>query len=276
MDTFHHKRSLGQNFLNSPVIPGRMCDAAELASGDTVLEIGPGTGALTAELLARGARVVAVEADARTLTVLRERFADAIASESLTLHHADARTLDPAALGLTEHAYAVVSNIPYYLTGFLLRTLLAGPVQPHTLVFLVQKEVGERIARSEKASLLSLAVAAFGDARYVSTVKRGHFTPAPAVDSAIIKVADISRARLGTLDPDLFFQILHLAFGQKRKQVQRTLRHRYATESLIPALTQAGIAPTSRPEAVSLAQWITLTAALSPADRPFSPETSPA
>ena len=261
---FAHKRSLGQNFLNSPVIPGQMCDAAALTPGDTVLEIGPGTGVLTAELLTRGAHVIAVEADARTLTVLEERFAESIASGSLTLHHADARTLDPATLGCTEHAYAVVANIPYYLTGLLLRTLLAGPVQPHTLVFLVQKEVGERIARSEKTSLLSLAVAAFGDAHYVRTVKRGHFTPAPAVDSAIIKVSDINRARLGALDPDHFFQILHLAFGQKRKQVQRTLRERFDPAAVAAACTVAGIAPTARPEELSLEQWRCLGRELDP------------
>jgi len=133
------KKSLGQNFLTNPRIPELMADAAELTLEDTVLEIGPGTGALTQEFLKRGVRVVAVEADQRAIELLEDTFADEIAAGTLVLHHGDIREIDLEAIGLTRGAYKLVANIPYYLSGMLFRLFLESETAPSTLVFLTQK-----------------------------------------------------------------------------------------------------------------------------------------
>ena len=254
--TFTHKKSLGQNFLTSDYVPKKMCDAATIKVGDRVLEIGPGTGMLTRELLARGASVVAVEADLRAIAILEETFALEIATGQLALHHLDARTLDPNALGLTDHQYKVVANIPYYLSGLLLRTLLESTCQPMTIVFLIQKELAERIARDPKESLLSLSVKAFGTPTYICTIKRGHFQPPPNVDSAIIAVTNISRNRFAAITPTEFFSVLHHGFGQKRKQLAHNLAKLLSAETIRKILAARSHPVTARAEDLSIDDWI--------------------
>ncbi|MEZ4200680.1 MAG: 16S rRNA (adenine(1518)-N(6)/adenine(1519)-N(6))-dimethyltransferase RsmA [Candidatus Paceibacterota bacterium] len=265
-DTFKHKKSLGQNFLNSDVVPSWMCDAADVSKQDTVVEIGPGTGALTAELLARGARVIALEADERAIAVLRERFREACQSGQLIIHHQDARTLDFGELSLDNRAFKVVANIPYYLSGLLFRTCLSQAIKPNLIVFLVQKEVAKRIAsdsaKGEKESLLSLSVKAYGIPQYIKTVSRGHFTPSPAVDSGIIAVRNISNEHFHELDEDLFFVLLHLGFGQKRKQLMGNLAAQYDRKQIEAVFTQLGIPAHVRAEDLPLATWLALTQAL--------------
>ncbi len=252
---FTPKKSLGQNFLTSDVIPKKLCAAADIKPGELVLEIGPGTGQLTKELLSQGAKVIAVEADERAITALEETFTDEIAHESLILHSQDARRLDVAALGLENQAFKVVANIPYYLSGLLLRTLLDNEIQPSKLVFLMQKELVHRIARAEKESLLSLSVKVFGTPTYVTTVKRGHFNPPPKVDSAILKVSDISKTRLLSYSSSDFFALLHLAFGQKRKQLQRNLRQQYPASLIEAAFAACAVGDKVRAEDLNLDTW---------------------
>jgi 16S rRNA (adenine1518-N6/adenine1519-N6)-dimethyltransferase len=261
--SFVHKKSLGQNFLTSDVVPKWLYAAARLTLPETILEIGPGTGRLTKELLAHGHKVVAIEADARAIAILEETFSAAILSGHLHLHHSDARTLDLEKLGFTDHGYAVIANIPYYLSGFLLRQLLETPIQPHTLVFLMQKELVERIARSEKESLLSLSVKAFGEPAYVKTVSRGHFNPSPKVDSAILAVHSISRDRLVGLDQEFFFSLLHTGLGSKRKQLIGNLSQLYPRELLERSFAELGLKPTVRGEDLRLETWIALCQTLS-------------
>lgn len=267
MPRFEHKKSLGQNFLNSDVVPRWMCDAADINPVDVVLEIGPGEGALTHELLTRGAQVIAIEADERALTILRERFASAIEAGQLTLHHTDARDIDPTELGLSDHAYKVVANIPYYLSGFLFRQLLTGTHQPTTLVFLIQKEVAERIARDTKSSLLSISVRVYGEPRYVRTVSKGHFTPSPKIDSGIIAVTDISKRHFATLTEADFFAILRAGFAQKRKQLLGNLSRLYDRATIQHALTALDLPATIRAENLSTEQWLALATTLLTADQ---------
>lgn len=261
------KKSLGQHFLTSHVVPGWMCDAAHIAPGDTVLEIGPGTGILTRALLDKGANVIGIEADERAVTALENTFVLEIKSGQLTLHHTDVRTTDLQTIpGLSDRSFKVVANIPYYLSGLLFRIVLEGTVQPQTVIFLVQKEVAKRattsIASGGKESLLSLSIQAFGQPKYIKTVSRGHFNPPPKVDSAILAIYDIHHERLEGIDIEHFFNILHLGFGQKRKQLLTNLRAQYDRELLVHTFSTITLPETVRAEDVPFEKWLKLTALL--------------
>jgi 16S rRNA (adenine1518-N6/adenine1519-N6)-dimethyltransferase len=261
-DKFEHKRSLGQNFLTSDVVPNWMVAAAGITEGDTILEIGPGTGMLTRAILAKGARVIAVEADSRAILELEQNFPNEIAKGSLTLHHGDAREINPKTLNLKDRQFKVVANIPYYLSGFLLRTLLESDIQPSTLTFLIQKELAFRIARDKKESLLSLSVKAFGNPTYNKTVSRGHFNPQPKVDSAIFTVSEINRDNFKTFTPELFFEILHLGLGKKRKQLLANLTAKYERSLLEEVFLKNNISLTARGEDLDLKTWLGLISSL--------------
>ncbi len=266
---FEHKKSLGQHFLNSDYVPKKMCDAAELERGDIVLEIGPGTGALTKEILVRGARVIALEADLRAIESLNETFAVEIAAGELTIHHHDARSINPTDFGLKHQQYKVVANIPYYISGLLFRTMLETSCQPNTLVFLVQKEVASRIAKDKKESLLSLSIKCYGNPSYIGTIARGHFTPPPKVDSAIVAVQGISKSAFNNMSETAFFTLLHLGFGQKRKQLLSNLSKSYSRDQLETIFKQIGLTLNIRAEDVSLTNWLSL------AEKLLSPAISP-
>ena len=252
------KKSLGQNFLNNPSVPAAMVAAGNLNEGDTVLEIGPGTGALTKALLAVGVKIIAVEADERAIEILQEVFASFIAAGQLTLVHADIREYLAGNLAELPENYAVIANIPYYLSGFLFRTLLEHNRQPKTIVFLIQKELAHRIARDEKESLLSLSVKAFGTPKYVQTVKRGNFSPAPKVDSAIVAVHGITNKRFTDIDRTKFFELLHLGLGGKRKQLLGALAKTYPRQTLEEIFTNQNLKLTARGEDLNIDQWTNL------------------
>jgi len=261
------KKSLGQHFLKSDVVPSWMCDAASIAPSDIVLEIGPGTGVLTQELLKRGATVIALEADTRALQALHEAFPAEIASKKLQLHHTDVRTLDLSLIsGIKDRQYKVVANIPYYLSGHLFRSFLESTIQPKSLVFLVQKEVAKRItediSRKGKESILSLSVKAYGTPSYVKTVSKGHFTPPPKIDSAIILIEDISRKNFKNISEELFFELLHLGFGQKRKQLLGNLSKKYSRNALVHVFSTLSLPVSTRAEDVSLQKWLSLVSVL--------------
>ncbi len=250
---FQKKKSLGQHFLHDPVHVNAVADAAEVGTGDTVLEIGPGEGSLTEALLQRGARIIAVEKDRRLIPVLKEKFK----GRSVEVHEADALefALPPEC---REGVWKLVANIPYYITGALLKKFLSGENQPSHLVFLIQKEVAERIARSKKESILSLSVKAYGEPRYVKTVPAGAFSPPPKVDSAILAVKNISRKHFSSpKEEERFFALLHAGFGAKRKLLASNLKPLLG-EGATERLERAGIPRNARAEDVPLGAWLTL------------------
>lgn len=253
------KKSLGQHFLNNEHVPKLMADAAQVSEGDTVLEIGPGTGVLTRELLARGANVVAIEADRRAIESLEQSFEAEIMAQKLIIFHSDIRNDDLSVFGVSEHGYKVVANIPYYLSGRLFRTFLESNLQPSDLVFLVQKEVAERIVRDKKESLLSLSVKAYGEPAYIKTIKRGNFTPPPKIDSAIIAVSHISHKHFETVDERLFFKILHLGFASRRKQLLGNLSGEYDRALLMQIFSTCNLQHNVRGEDLSIEKWLNLT-----------------
>ncbi len=258
--SFSHKKSLGQHFLNNDRVPGLMAQAGDVKKGDIILEIGPGTGMLTKTLLDHGGTVLAIEADARAIIVLKERFSAEIQDKRLTLIHGDIRTLDLDSLSqhLKNGGYKVIANIPYYLSGMLFRIFLETDVQPTDMVFLVQKEVAERIVRDKKESLLSLSVKVFGTPYYVKTIKRGNFTPPPKVDSAIIAVHGISKERFTHITEAFFFEVLHAGFASKRKQLLGNLSSLFSREILTHTFSTLDIPIDVRGEDVSIEKWLLL------------------
>ena len=218
------KRSLGQNFLTVLWPVRTMAKAADVKLGDTVLEIGPGKGILTKELLYSGAHVIAVEKDDALYAALLEKFAEEIKSKKLTLILGD--ILEQDILKITKRAqYKVVANIPYNITGLLIPFFLESPTQPISITFLVQKEVANRIcSRDKKESILSLSVKVFGTPEYVEKVSRSLFRPAPNVDSAIIHIKDIHSGFTNDAQKAKFFEIIKKAFNSRRKKISSTLK----------------------------------------------------
>lgn len=231
------KKSLGQHFLRTRAHLNAVAQAGRIEKGETVLEVGPGEGTLTEVLLEQGAHVVALEKDYRLIEFLETKFA----GKSLEVVEGDALDFEPLWRG-----YTVVGNIPYYITGALLKKFLTARRQPKRLVFLMQKEVAERIARSKKESVLSLAVKAYGEPKYIKTVPRGAFSPPPKVDSAILLVENISRKNFeSAAHEEKFFELVKKAFGGKRKVLKNTIQ-------------ATGALASKRPEDVSLGEWLEL------------------
>lgn len=259
---FRTKKSLGQHFLTDAKIAERIAKEGALTKSDTVLEIGPGTGNLTVHLLATGAKVIAIEPDIRAIEELQARFPTEIKEKRLMLSHNDVREVDFATLGLKNGHFKIVANIPYYISGLLFRLALSGSVKPSSVVFLVQKEVAERIARTKKESLLSLSVKTYGTPRYAFTVKRGSFAPQPKVDSAVIVIEDVSNTHLGSIPENAFFELLHLGFGARRKQLMGLLKPAYGESSVLEAFTALSIPQKTRGEDLDIDTWIRLAHAL--------------
>lgn len=253
------KKSLGQNFLNSKVVAQDIVRAAKLMSSDTVLEIGPGKGFLTAGLLASSARVVAVEKDDRMIPLLSDKFALEIQNKKLTLIHGDIVELTEKNMLKLPTDYKLVANIPYYITGYILRTFLEATHKPVCMILMVQKEVADRIvARDKKESILSIAVKAYGVPRVVKKVPARYFTPAPNVDSAVLAIENISGKNfLGMISEKTFFEILKTGFAHKRKKLAGNLKGLLG-EQVSTQLEQAGIHKDARAEDIPLEQWLLL------------------
>jgi len=245
------KKSLGQNFLMHRRIAERIVHAAEVTKDDTVMEIGPGTGMLTRVLLATAKDVIAVEADGELVTALNETFAEEILNGRLTLIHDDIRNVDPSSFG----TYRLVANIPYYITGEIIRTFLTTSAKPRSMTLLVQKEVAERIARAKKESVLSIAVKTYGVPRYCFTVPRGAFRPAPNVDSAVLTITDIQTPFASPKEEEWFFTVMKTGFMHKRKQLGKNLEEIAPGERVKDALMKAGVTEKIRPEDVPLPAW---------------------
>lgn len=253
------KKSLGQNFLNSKTVAKDIVRAANLSSSDTVLEIGPGKGFLTAELLASGAHITAIEKDDRMIPLLKEKFAEEIKQKKFTLIHGDViEELEKKNPTLPAN-YKLVANIPYYLTGQIIRMFLEEKNKPSQMVLMIQKEVATRIvARDKKESILSIAVKAYGTPKLIKKVPARYFTPAPKVDSAVLSVENIS----GKNFPDkkleqIFFEIVRTGFAHKRKVLAGNLKELFGERSH-EILDKAGTSENSRAEDLTLRQWLAL------------------
>ena len=250
------RKSLGQHFLTDRNILGAIADAAEVGPGDTVIEVGPGRGSLTAVLAERARRVIAVELDG---ALARSLAADA--PPNVKVVEADARAADPAALLGGCAPYKMLGNLPYYAAMPILRRFLESDCRPKQAAVLVQREVAEQMcARPGSMSLVSLAVQLFGSGRIARIVRPGSFTPPPKVTSAVVAIASHDGLAEGVDDAERFFVLARAGFSAPRKQLRNALSGGLGVppDEAEGLLTAAGIAATRRAQTLSMAEWASL------------------
>ncbi len=242
---------LGQHFLNAQWVARDLLASIGARDGETIVEIGPGRGALTKVLLERGLPVLAIEKDPALVTILHTMFSKEILSGQLRIARDDVRNITARELPTS---YVVAANIPYYITGEIIRQFLEIPTQPRTMALLIQKEVAERIvARDGKESILSLSVRAYGTPSIIAKVPARCFNPPPRVDSAILLIDHISRTFFDTIDEKNFFHVVKTGFASKRKMLIGNLKGLFQNAPVV--LEECGIDPKARAEDVSLGEW---------------------
>ncbi len=247
------KHSLGQNFLTDPALRDQVAEQAGLSPNDEVLEVGAGVGTLTVALAPRCRRVVAVELDGRLIPALRESLAGI---ENVEVVRTDILRFNVRSAFPDGHEI-VVGNIPYNLTGALIRKLLDDPPRPRRLSLVVQKEVAERWTASSGASLATVAVQVFAEARLLFTIPAAAFTPAPRVDSALVRLDVRERPAVDVDDLPAFFRFVEAVFQGRRKQLGGTLGRISGLGSTAAGsrLRGVGIDPERRPQTLGLAEW---------------------
>jgi 16S rRNA (adenine1518-N6/adenine1519-N6)-dimethyltransferase len=255
------KKSLGQNWLVDESALARIAAAAELTPQDTVLEIGPGLGALTRYLAEGAGQVIAVELDDALVSPLGRVLAGC---SNVTIVQGDILRFDLAVL-VGMPSYKVVANLPYYITSAAIRHLLEAKVRPSLIVLTVQRQVAERItAAPGKMSLLSVSVQFYGRPTIVAHLGASAFYPPPQVDSAVVRIEPYSRPAVDVPDRDGFFAVVKAGFSQKRKQLHNALAAGLARSQveISAALERADIDGRRRAETLSLQEWASLARAL--------------
>lgn len=252
-------RFLGQNFLTSRRIIEEIVHAADIKPSDVILEVGPGKGILTEELVKRAGKVIAIEKDKRMVDYL-----GALLPSGLEIIHADILKFNLESYKLKTKRYKIVANIPYYITSRLLRKFLESDNQPSLMVLMVQKEVADRIvARDKKESILSISVKAYGQPKIIKKVPAKYFSPQPKVDSAILLIDNISKkffSAFGGADENRFFKLVRTGFSHKRKLLKNNLSQVCQGLPLIPRVVlgvfrRCGIEENARAENLSLENW---------------------
>lgn len=252
---------LGQHFLKCSSVIKKIIESAEINSYDEILEIGPGNGVLTIPLSRLAGRVIAVEKDEK----LAENLKNLLAEKNIKNVDVIAADILKIAPDLTKYLtlakpYKVVANIPYYLTSRLIRILTESPNRPKEIIMLIQKEVAERIvAEPPKMNLLALGVKTHGNPKITGYVPASCFWPKPKVNSAIIKISDISSDLFekNQVDEKRFFQLAKAAFSQKRKVLANSLaKIMDSKDKTTKILEKSGISPLKRPEELSINDWL--------------------
>ena len=299
------KKALGQNFLKSIPALNKIVEAGEIFTEDIILEIGPGKGALTKQLLANSCQLIAVEKDRELFDFLQNKFSEEIKNKKLILIKEDILKFDIQKMdckffsgprvapikseGLNQTSsknfipflgnYKIIANIPYNITGAILKKFLTEKNQPSMMILMIQKEVAKRIiAKDGKESILSISVKAYGEPKIIMKVPAQYFSPAPKVDSAVIAIKNISRKNFnspleeyplgggrnastpsrkratpqeGKVNEKLFWEIVHAGFAHKRKKLSSNLK-KYIGKASVDSLGN------KRAEELTLKDWIDL------------------
>ena len=259
------QKGLGQNFLSDPGSLNKIIQSAEITPEDTVLEIGPGLGSLTALLAESAKRVIAVELDRNLVYALEDILSP---HPNVELIQGDILEVNLNEM-FTKPGYIVAANIPYYITSALLRQLLEARYAPSRVVLTVQKEVAQRIcAKAGKLSLLALSVQVYGEPNITNQIPAGAFFPAPKVDSAVVRIEIYPEPRIPREQLGTFFALIKAGFGQKRKTLKNALSAGRGWEKQKTAmlLSAAKIDPMRRAQTLSLAEWGELVNAVTSGD----------
>ena len=248
------KKTLGQHWLHDAASLRSIVAAAELSNNDTVVEVGPGLGTLTHELVAAAGHVVAIELDDRLFQELPVR----VPAPNLEVIHADILAFDFTTLSA---GYKVVANIPYYLTSHLIRVLSETTNPPACVVLLVQKEVAERVAAHPgDMSLLAVTAQYYNDIGLGPIVPARLFVPPPKVDSRVLVLTRRTAPLFGAIDTRKFFQLVKAGFSQRRKTLLNSLGAglHLDREAAAQLLERAHIQSNTRAQALSLDDWYRL------------------
>lgn len=274
-ETLYAKKSLGQHFLRSQKVLNTIKDRVLEKTPEhteVILEIGPGEGVLTEILLScigntrltKLKKIIAVEKDHRAITMLQQRFADAITEGKLVLIEGDILELMKQDFASSLGAYALIANIPYYITGAIFEAFLENHRQPNHIIVLIQEEVADRIIARDGFSILSNSVAAFGTPKKLLHVPRGAFVPPPNVESALLEISNISQtlfSHAGIAIAD-FFKLIKKGFAHKRKKMSSNIHlvsPQASAEKIAEAFEKNGISQNERAENITVQQWIELT-----------------
>lgn len=247
-------KSLGQHWLTDRSILASIAEAAELEAHDTVLEIGPGLGTLTSELLRRAGRVVAVEFDSELARKLPGQFP----GKELIVINQDILRFDLSSL---PSGYKVVANVPYYITSKIIEMLMTAANKPSVAVLLVQKEVAERLAaRPGDMSILAVSAQIYAEAERGIQVGKAYFTPPPKVDSQVVILRTRPVPLVSPEDERALFRVVKAGFAARRKKLRSSIAAGLAmtkpqAEEL---LRHANIDPELRAEDLSIEQWLRL------------------
>jgi len=248
-------KTMSQNFLVNEMVYKKIVEAGEIKKDDLVVEVGPGTGTLTQYLLEAGAKIIAIEKDRKLTGHLKNKFKNSNAE----IVEGDILKFNPADYKLETGSYKLIGNIPYYLTSHLFRLAFENWPRPKLIVFMIQKEVAQRItAKPPGMSLLAVSIQIFSQPKIISRVSKGDFYPMPNVDSAIIQLKPLEEELLPPENVPNFFKIVKIGFSGKRKQ----LAHNFSAglqlerEFVDEKLNSIGIDSKRRAETLSINEWL--------------------
>ena len=263
------RKGLGQHFLVNSGVLKTITRSANLSPQDLVLEVGPGMGVLTRELVAQSGYVIAIELDAMMVDLLLETLSPAA---NFSLINRDILEVEPAELIQQEkdrfpstitdpRKYKLVANLPYYITQPIIRHFCESKLKPQTMVIMVQKEVAKNIvAKPGDMSILAISVQFFGKPQIIDYVPAGNFFPAPKVDSAILKIEMYPENCIQVTSEENFFKVVRAGFSSARKQVANSLSQGLdiPKSQVLSFMQQAGVAPQKRAEDLTIEELASL------------------
>jgi len=265
----HPSKSKGQNFLIDQNIVKKIISTANLSKSDLVLEVGPGLGFLTSELLPVCRQVWAVELDKKIIAFLQDNFKLQLSAGKLKLIEGDILQVDLRKSGLDDWSYKIVANLPYNITSQFFRRFLEFGPKPVEMIVMVQKEVALRmVAKPGEMNLLALSAQFFSQPEILFYVSRSCFWPEPAVDSAIIRLK--LNKKMPPVDEKLFFRLARIGFSAKRKQLHNNLAGGLASagkdglsnEKIKKIFKDLGFREDIRAQDLNVDDWVNLTGKL--------------
>ncbi|MEK7544940.1 MAG: 16S rRNA (adenine(1518)-N(6)/adenine(1519)-N(6))-dimethyltransferase RsmA [Patescibacteria group bacterium] len=245
------KKRFGQNFLINRNIVEKIIKTGEVGEKDTIIEIGPGPGVLTQELCKKAKKVICIEMDREILPLLEETTSEFHNKEIL---EQDGLNYEP-----NETNYKLIANLPYNIATAIIRSFMMKKNKPSLMVVMTQLEVAEKMcANPGNMNVLALTIQPFGKPKIAMHVPGSSFYPAPKVTSAILRIEPLDSPLIPENLREKYFQVIHAAFHQKRKMMAAVVAKNLGREKveIEDALESCGISKTTRPQELSIQNWI--------------------